>query len=150
MTASPSQRSAALRKLKKIVVLPLKPGGTVTSDVARVFTSLLLAEMDKIGNLSTVSKADLEAVLDVEKQKDMLGCDSSSCLAEIGGALGADLIMRGEIGQIGSSYEVDLNLVDAKNGLVVGRISHLLPKSDDALAHAAPQFATDLVEKLNR
>lgn len=149
--AAPIERKRlALTSPMKMVVLPLRAVAGVSNDTCYVLTSQLLGELDRVAGLGTVSKADIDAMLDVEHQKDLLGCDTASCAAEIGGALGADLVLRGEIGILGSYYSLSLSVIATKSSSVAGRISKMVPKNDDALAQSIPDIVTEIVERLNR
>ena len=132
-----------------MVVLPLRPMSNIDPQVCHLLSGLLLGNLDNVGGLSTVSKGDVEAMLGVERQKDLLGCSTTACMAEIGGALGAELVLYGEVGVIGNSYTVNLNIVSARDSMVAGRVSKLLPKDEDSLALSIPAIVSDVVEKLN-
>lgn len=82
--------------------------------------SILTAEIAKLG-YSVMSTADINAMLAFEQQRDLLGCGDASCLAEIGGALGVDLLVNGTIGLVGGTYTVALTLVDSKRAKVKQR-----------------------------
>ena len=43
---------------------------------------------------------DAEALLKVETARDLLGCDEVTCMTEIGGAIGADYVVRGNVGPL--------------------------------------------------
>ena len=62
-------------------------------------------------------------MLALDKMKSLSGCDSSvSCLAEIGGALGVELMIAGRVGKLGNSYVINLQLVNTKKSFVEQRL----------------------------
>jgi hypothetical protein len=64
---------------------------------------LVAAEAQTLG-YGVVSSADLSAMLSLEKQEDLLACeDNTSCLSEIGGALGVDLLVAGTVSKVGET-----------------------------------------------
>jgi hypothetical protein len=67
----------------------------------------------------------------------MLGCADDGCLAELGGALGADFVLSGEVARIGSRDHVSLTLIDARRAKVAARSAGFSDAGDDALAVAA-------------
>lgn len=41
-----------------------------------------------------------------------MGCGDSSCLAEIAGAMGAEFVVFGDVGKLGETFVINLNLFD--------------------------------------
>jgi hypothetical protein len=83
-----------------------------------------------------------------ELQRDLLGCADTTCIAELGGAAGADAVVHGELGAVGSKYALTLTIVDATSAALIGRSSVLVPRNGDALIEAVPRAATRLVQQL--
>jgi hypothetical protein len=140
---------ATLTRPAKLLVMPMKVLGGLPAGHGELVGSLLLAQLDEVAGLSTYSKADLDVILAVEKQKDALGCDSSSCMADLGGALGADEVLYGSVGKLESSYEVSVTVVKAQSNAVVGRLARVVPATDAALTGVVAELARGVVEKLN-
>jgi hypothetical protein len=145
-----ASRALGLKTAAKMVVLPLKAAGGVEAATCQLMTNLLLSKLDGVAGLKTVGRDDLEALLGLDKQKQALGCDSVSCLAEIGGALGAELVLYGEIGRIGGTYNVNTSIVLTKNAQVAARASRVIKGSEENLADEVPKLVPELVDKLNR
>ncbi len=139
----------ALRVATRMIVLPLKPVGDVQPDLCRLLTSLLLTHLSSVKGLTTIGEADFEAMLGVERRKDLLGCTDASCMAEIGGALGADLILHGEVGTLGSSYNLNLSVVRAASSTVATRASRVTPKSEEGLGKELVAVVREIAEALN-
>ena len=63
-------------------------------------------------------------MLNLEGQKQVLGCDSdTSCLAEIGGALGVDKLVVGQVGKLADNFIISLRLISPTTAKVDNRIS---------------------------
>ncbi|MEZ4272087.1 MAG: DUF4156 domain-containing protein [Myxococcota bacterium] len=139
--------SMQLKKPTRILVMDLKVLD-VKANIGRIVTQLLTSQLEAVGNLSTVGRADIDAALDTEKQRDLLGCDDASCLAEIGGALGTGVVLYGSIGPIGSQYAMNLSLFDVQRAKTLARVSRTLPKDEDALVAAVPELVEELVSRL--
>jgi hypothetical protein len=60
----------------------------------------------------------MDAVLGMERQRELMGCadGSSSCIAELANALGAELVATGEIARLETRIQVNLKLIDARTG----------------------------------
>lgn len=120
----------------KVAVMDVKNVQGVAEGTATILTDILVSEVARYG-LEVVSKADITAIVGFEKEKTLLGCsDDSSCLAEIGGALGVDYMFTGQIGQIGSQYHLSFQLVDVRKARVAARSSRYAERDEDALLRA--------------
>ena len=98
--------------------------GITTVDVpveaASFYTEHLAQALARHGLLVMTPK-QLEAVLGLERQKQLLGCAESSCMVELANALGVDGLLLGEIGRFGERYQINLKIVSAIEGLNLGR-----------------------------
>jgi hypothetical protein len=95
----------------------------------------------------------MAAILGLERQKQLLGCTdaSSSCMAELASALGVDAILAGELAKLGSTYQLDLKVLSAKDGArLAGWSENLkdetlfigaLHRAAEAIADAVPTTA---------
>ncbi|OGQ90350.1 MAG: hypothetical protein A2289_26390 [Deltaproteobacteria bacterium RIFOXYA12_FULL_58_15] len=120
-TALPSRTWA---QTSKIAVLDFTAAGVEdgqAKDVTTNLVNLVAAEVGRLG-FEVISTADINAMLSYEKQKDLVGCEeNTTCLAEIGGALGVDMLLGGSLGKLGDTYTLSLSLVDIKTGAVKKR-----------------------------
>lgn len=76
----------------------------VDPTLAENVSAVIVAEVHASGAFSSViAKSDIASMLSLEQQKQVLGCDTdaSSCLAEIGGALGVKRVVAGSLGRVG-------------------------------------------------
>jgi len=60
-------------------------------------------------------------MLDMDQRKTALGCDETSCLAELGGALGVPYLASGQLGKLGASYRITVKLIAVEDGTVLAR-----------------------------
>jgi hypothetical protein len=82
----------------------------------------------------------------VEKTKTMLGCADAGCVAEVGGALGADRVVHGSIGRVGSSLLVNLTSLDPRKASHAASVSERLRgASDEAFLDALPRIVDGLI-----
>jgi TolB-like protein len=129
----------------KIAVMEVKNVQGVAEGTATILTDIVVSEVARYG-MDVVSKSDIAAIVGFEKQKALLGCsEDSTCLAEIGGALGVDYMLTGQVGQIGSRYRISLILVDVKKGKVASRAADFCDRNEDALANAAQARVRELI-----
>lgn len=130
---------------QKIAVLDVRAVQGVSPGTATILTAIVVDDAARAG-FEVISQADVSAMIGFEKQKQMLGCsDDSSCLAEIGGALGVDFVLSGQVGQIGTRYHLSFQLLDARKAKVVSRAARFSERDEDALAAAAQATVGDLL-----
>ncbi len=137
-----------LRLDATILVLELRALGGVDASVGTLITKQLLARLEEVQGVKTVSVEDIDTMLNVEKQKDALGCTSTACAAEIGGALGTDHVVYGQVGRLGDQYNLNLTAVASKKNAVSARMSELMPADENELAKRLPGIARELVNKI--
>ncbi len=113
--------AAAEPERTRLAVLDLTASG-VDQSLADNLTAVLVTELSKLRVIEVISRQDIRQMLTHEQDKIALGCDDASCLAEIGGALGAGLLASGTVGRIGRSYSLALQLIDIRNAKVVNRV----------------------------
>ncbi len=137
--------AAAARGLK-VALVPLAPLGGVDAQTAKVFDEALAGELRRHAGLSVITQADVAALLGVERQRQMLGCAEAGCIAEIGGALGADRVVHGSVGRVGSSLVVNLASLDARRAAQAASVSERLQGAgDEAFLDALPRMIDALL-----
>lgn len=106
----------------RVLLLDLVSNG-VEKDVIKTVESLLAVELSHYEALDVLSSADVRRALELETARQLAGCDEESCLEELAGALGADLVVYGDAGKLGSLLVVNLNLFDHTTLRSIGRVS---------------------------
>lgn len=104
----------------RILVLDLK-GHDVAEPVVRTIQGLVTVELARYQQLDVVSGEDLSRMLELEADKQTAGCTDNSCLAEIAGAMGAELVLFGEVGALGELKVLNLSLFDQAELRAIGR-----------------------------
>lgn len=105
----------------KILVMDLAAEGAVDPGTVQTLTGIISAELAGYLALDVMANADVRRMLELEGQKQSVGCGDSSCLADIAGAMGARLVVFGSLGKLGDSLVVHLNLYDSDKATSVGR-----------------------------
>ncbi len=100
---------------------------------------------DRLGEqgLQVTSPREVATVLGMERQKQLLGCEESSCVAEIANALGVDGLVMGDIAMLGSSYQVNLKVIEAQSGKKLATFSAMVSSEAEVVT-----TITEAVEKL--
>ncbi len=109
---------------QKVAVLNLATPGLEAEAGRALAANLVTIIASEVAGLGyeVISSADISAMLSFENQKDLVGCeDDISCLAEIGGALGSDLLVAGSLGRLGTDFNLSLTLIDITRAKVLNR-----------------------------
>lgn len=141
-TAPPERAGSAVTPLAPSAegLRPIKvaaPGLTcvgIEPRLGKVYLERFVNVLVRRGDIVVTTQEDVSHLLGLERQKQLLGCAEagSSCMAELAGALGVDLILSGSLAKTGSSYTVNLRLLRAGDGHQVVTATDRL-KSEDAL-----------------
>lgn len=124
---------------RSFAVFDLAAAG-VDKSVAATVTQILSAEIKSIDGASVVSRDDVMALLQLEKDKVTLGCtEDTACLAEIGGALGAERLVIGSVGKLADSYVISLKLISTKRVSVENRVTESYQGQEQELLRAVRQ-----------
>lgn len=129
-----------------LALLALVPLSGVDEGTARLLGDALAGELRKRPGVRVLSQADVAALLGVERTRQMLGCAESGCLAELGGALGADRIVHGSLGRVGDSLVVNLATLDPKKAVTAASVSERLRgQGAEPFLDALPRLADALL-----
>lgn len=116
----------------KVLVLDLR-FEEVPESTARIVRDEIAVDMGRDARLDVLSTEDLRSAVSVEAEKKALGCDESSCLTEMGQALGARYIVHGSVAQLGKTTIIHLNLFDTEANRSVARETAEAKSPDDLL-----------------
>ena len=130
----------------KVALLPLVALGGVPRETAQLLGDALAGELRRRAGISVLTQSDLSALLGVERTRQMLGCTDSGCMAEIGGALGADRVVHGSIGRVGASLVVNLSALDPRRASASASVSERLRGAgEEAFLDVLPTIADALL-----
>lgn len=126
----------------RLAVLEVKPRVGVAESLSQGVSDMVVSEVRKQAvKYSVISSDEIRSLLALEKQRQQLGCDNMACLAEIGGALGAQQMVSGSLGLFGDLYVLTLKRVDVAHAQVIREASGRLDRADE-------RGLPDLVAKL--
>jgi hypothetical protein len=136
----------ALVAAPRVLVLNLEPLG-VEPEVARAIDPLVLHAVGEVG-VDVIAENEIQKIADVEASKAELGCDTSSCLAELAGAMGAELVLFGSVSRLGSTTTVNLSLFDNRSTRI--ERDALSVQDVGALPKELPARVKDLVARVTQ
>lgn len=93
-------------------------------------TSVITVALGRHDRLDVLASADVRRAIELEGDKRALGCaEQTSCLAEVAGAMGARLVVFGQLGDLDGELVLTLNLYDSQSATAVGRVLERAPDS---------------------
>ena len=131
-----------------LVVLDFK-GVAVDESSTKLVQKLVVQALSNHKGIDPIAIDDVKAMIALEGQKQSIGCTENSCLAEVAQAMGAELVVAGEVGMLGDHALLQLSLYDAKTGSVVARQTVDAARVDalgDKIPHAVTSLLHPLVE----
>jgi len=138
---------AVLAAETRVVVPTFSATRQVEAGTAEVLTELLLEALLTRHGLRALGPSDLNEMLSHEQQKQLIGCSDDSCMAQIGGALGARHLIAGQVGKLGKLHILTLKLIDTREAKVANRASLKLEAIEDAADAIGPMTDTLLGSK---
>lgn len=120
----------------RLALLPPRVEGGVKAGLGESLNDLVAADVVKAQKYQVITSADVAMVLGYERGKELLGCsEGSSCFAEIGSALGVDVLCDLSLGAVGNLRVLAVRLIDAKTATPLRRESATV-KSEEELVDA--------------
>jgi hypothetical protein len=105
---------------KRIAVLEFDALGMEADKVTRL-EALFRIELERLAGAASPSPREIQRAL---KGSALARCTGESkCLAAIGKKLSVDLVVTGNVAELGDSYVVNIKVVDAKSGAELRRIA---------------------------
>ena len=133
-----------ISSLLTIAILDFEGIG-VSAEEARVLTNRLGTHMVQLGRYQVIERGQMEQIL-TEQDFQMTGCTSNECAVEIGQLIGAQQMLAGSFGKLGTAYTIDMRIIDVATGRILkttsydieGSINRLL---SEGLAEAVKRIA---------
>jgi TolB-like protein len=144
----PSVSRAEAPQPEGVAVLDIQTSGNVDATRFAPLSSILGTEAARYPELRVVTGADIRNMLGFEAQRQLLGCETdSTCLAEIGGALGVPYVLASEIAVFGDRLHLTLSLLDVENSVPVSRVG-LRAETEAELADQLPGGVREVLASL--
>ena len=120
--------------------------GRAAPEIAKVLADALAVDLGERTHCRIITAADIRTMVDFESMKQNMGCSEGTCLAELGGALGVERVVTGDIETLSkTSVVINARLADVKTASVIGRANITSDRSTEATRAAAPRVARALL-----
>ncbi len=129
----------------KVAILPITAGEGVTEKTAAALGEAVAGQVRRVPGLAPITQQEIAALINFDKERALLSCQSESCLSDIGGALGVERLVIGSASKLGESWLITLKLMDAKKAKALAQSDRRLKKgSVDDVLDALPQMVGEL------
>lgn len=138
----PAGTAAAQRS---VAVLTIK-SSQLSEDDCIALTNYMTVELQRVRGAKVLAWDDVTKMLEHQSASQALGCDDDQCMAEIGGALGVDFIVAGDIGKLGNRYLMNLKLIDIGRAETERRVSRTVEGDMGLFLDALPGMVSELMQ----
>lgn len=116
---------------------------------AATMTSMIADVAARADGVSVVTRADLAQLLEMEANQQLVGCDdaATSCMAEVAAALGAEIIVRGELGVVDDQRSLTLSVLNGSDLSTTAR-AFVRGRTLSALGDEAARVLPGLIVKV--
>lgn len=130
-----------------IVVWRIEKKQGVSEEEIDSISGFVASEVERHSGGKVISESDIETIFKGEEKKQQCGADSSSCLAEIGAALGVPEVVAGDLGRVGNFWFLNLKRIDVRNATVIKRASRNVEGDINVLIRVLPGAVAELFGK---
>lgn len=137
---------------------PLKLGAPglqqvgLTKELAAFYGDHFAQQLTLAGVVVSTS-TEIQAVLGLERQRQLIGCEDKDCVGDLGALLGVEALLTGAIAKVGNTYQLNIKVIDGKTGAGLSAASLTTTSESELLesmGRAARAMARELFEKLDR
>lgn len=111
-------------------VMELKAMEGISKGVTAMLSNYLRAQLVNTNKFTIVTRENMEEILK-EQKLQLSGCTSNECVVEVGKFLGVRKMFTGSAGKIGTTYQIDLNLIDVESGKIEKAECEICPKCEE-------------------
>ncbi len=119
-TVSPS--TGDVSSMPSIAILDFNGIG-VSAQETQVLTNRVVTHFVQLGRHQVIERGEMEQILQ-EQDFQLTGCTTNECAVEIGQLIGAQQILAGSFGKLGTVYTIDMKIIDVETGRVLRTTSY--------------------------
>jgi len=138
---------ALAKKAPSLPVMQFEVQNGADARQAGLATDAAAESLRDLNVFKVISSDDIKKILSFQRDKSMISgkCNEEQCLAEIGGALGADYMVSGKVTKLGGAVKLELQLFNNAKAKVDNAVSQDDIQGDKALVEAAKSLARRVV-----
>ena len=133
---------------KGIMVWGLEQKSGVSANDIDSISGIITSKVEEYSGRKIVSEADIKTVLRGEEARQQCGVEgSSTCMVEIGAALGVPEAVSGDLGYVGNIWVLNLRRVNLRTSGVIKRASRQVEGDLTSLVRIIPSAVGELFGK---
>lgn len=130
-----------------IVVWKLKANKGVEDADVNLISNFVTNQVAKYSGRKVISEADIRTILKGEETRQHCGAEDTTCVVEIGAALGVPEAVSGDIGKLDTFWMLNLRRINVRSADVIGRSSLSIEGKMSDLIRALPGAVAELFGK---
>jgi len=134
----------AAAKGPTIAILSIQSGKKNDDNVEKI-SDIVAENYQKSSNAKVLFLDDIRSLLKTERLEGLLNCFTDSCITKISSIVGVDILILGNIGQVGQSYVFSLKMIDALKDKTIKRVSTSVDSNLGLVLHEIPKMVNELV-----
>jgi len=95
-----------------VAVMNLQAEEGASESIAKLMSDILRTELYNTGKFTVMNREDMDAILKEVAFQQSGACDETSCIVEMGQALGVGKMVAGSLGVIGDKYVLNVKLIN--------------------------------------
>lgn len=131
----------------KLAVNDFSTSGTIDRQIVGALQERFAQGLARPGRAEVLTPRVIAAVLGLERQRQLLGCQDDSCLAELSGALGVDALAVGDVVKLDATILLNVRVVDVRNAKTLASASATAQNFDGLLVQV-DAVAADVERRL--
>lgn len=130
-------------------VMPLSLARGIDEKATQLLDEMLLTELQKRGGdrARFLGQSDITAMLGLEQQRQLVQCSDESCMAEIGNALGVDILVTSSLGKLGNKFVINVKVIKPDEVRVLRRETFTVAGDEAALIEVVPRIANVILDQ---
>jgi sulfatase modifying factor 1 len=115
-------KAAFAKNQPSIAILSIKSKETSKDNLEHLSNSVA-QEFSKATDAKVLFLDDIKKLLQAEGSERLLDCFTDSCISRIGARAGVDVVIVGNLGQLGTTHILDLKMIDVLRDKILTRTS---------------------------
>jgi hypothetical protein len=113
-----AQPKAPVRNRDRTIALFQFDAYGVDPKIPGIMGDMLHGDLARMRGFRVIGSKEVDAMLGYEQKKQLSGCSDTGCVVNLAGTLGADFLVLGSIGKLGTSYTITIKKVNIATGQV--------------------------------
>lgn len=139
-----SKKADVRQRQPSIAILSIKSKIRLKDNLEHI-SNAVAQEFEKSTKAKVLFLDDIKKLLQAEGANRLLDCFSDSCISRIGARAGVDIVIVGNLGQLGKTHVLDLKMVDVLRDKMMKRTSVTANEDLGLILKEIPVAINDLV-----